>query len=231
MILDFENKTVVITGATGAVGAAAVSAFQKKRANVVAIARDPVKLTALKESSPGLTTFSADVTNEPAVEHVFREIYEKIGATDILIHTVGGFRGGQYIQDISTADWQKMIELNLSSAFLCARKSLQHMISKGGKIVTISAMSAIHIGAKRSAYAVSKAGLIALTKTIAEEGKAINVQANTIAPGIILTEANQRDMPDMDQSLWVKPGDIAETILFLCSPQALTITGTIIEMP
>ncbi|MBN1560475.1 SDR family oxidoreductase [candidate division KSB1 bacterium] len=226
-----EHKNVLVTGATGALGVLIADRFVQAGARVVAVARDPGKLADLAASSPQIRTFSADLTNADAVERLFIDIREQLGAVDILVHTTGGYQGGQYVQEIAVHDWQKMIDLNLNSAFLCAKHALAHMAHKGGKIITISAMAAIDVPSRRAAYVVSKAGLIALTRAIAEEGKVSNVQANVIAPGIILTESNRRDMPDADHSKWVKPADIAEMILHLCSPGASAITGSIIRMP
>jgi NAD(P)-dependent dehydrogenase (short-subunit alcohol dehydrogenase family) len=229
--MQFDNKIVLVTGATGAVGSVVTERFVRASVRIAAVARDPGKLANLGKLSPLVRTFSVDLTNADAVERLFIDVQKQLGSLDILVHTTGGYQGGQYIQEIAVNDWQKMIDLNLNSAFLCAKHALAHMAGKGGKIITISAMAAINVQSRRAAYVVSKAGLIALTRAIAEEGKALNVQANVIAPGTILTEANRREMPDADHSIWIKPVDIAEMILQLCSPNASSITGSIIRMP
>ncbi|MBN1482069.1 SDR family oxidoreductase [candidate division KSB1 bacterium] len=232
--MDFRNKIVVLTGATGALGSVITTLFLSKGASVAAVARDVSKLTdAQRTASPGrLVTFAADVLLENEVAQLFDHIQDQLGGADILVHAVGGFSGGVSIQDTLSADWDRMMSLNLRSAFLCSKYALKQMQHKGGgKIVTISALAALEPKANRAAYLVAKAGLLALTRAIALEGKAINVQANSLAPAIILTQANKRDMPDMDHSAWVKPEDMAETILHLCSDKAQSITGTIIKMP
>ena len=136
------------------------------------------------------------------------------------------------IAETSAQEWDKMITLNLRSLFLCSRAILPMMMAaKSGKIITITAMAALAPKAKRAAYQVSKAGVISLTKALAEEGKKYNIQANTIAPGIILSEKNKKEMPDADDTKWTRPEQIADMILFLASPAANDITGSIIEMP
>lgn len=226
--MDFTKKVVVVTGASGALGSVVASAFVQHGAIVAAVARESSKI---KIESHQLLKFSADVTNEPDVIRLFDSIEKTCGSADILVHTVGGFLGGKNVQQTDVPDWDNMMSLNLRSAFLCSRQALSQMQKKGrGKIVTISAMAALEPKKNRAAYLTAKAGLIAFTQAIAEEGQDINVQANSIAPSIILTDANKRAMPDMDFSAWIKPEDIASTILYLCSDAADSITGNVIKM-
>lgn len=232
--MDFRNNNVVVTGATGALGSVITRSFLAAGASVAAVARDVSRVTNEQFAAPPgrLFPFAADVLQENDVAQLFDDIEKQLGGADILVHTVGGFKGGMTIPDTSVSDWDSMMSLNLRSAFLCCKYALQHMRKKGGgKIVTISAMAALEPKTNRAAYLVAKAGLAAFTQAIATEGIAFNVQANSIAPGIILTKANMQEMPNMDFSTWIKPEDIAATILHLCSESGHSITGTIIKMP
>ncbi|RQW10753.1 SDR family oxidoreductase, partial [candidate division KSB1 bacterium] len=166
MAVRFEEKIVLVTGATGALGSAVTARFLGRGARVAAVARDPGRLAGLA-TTPRLKTFAADVTDAEAVERLFIDVQHQLGAVDILIHTVGGYQGGQYLQDIAVPDWRRMMDLNLNAAFYCAKHALAHMAAKGGKIITISALAAIEVKSKRAAYIVAKSGLIALTRAIA----------------------------------------------------------------
>ncbi len=231
----FKNKTAIITGATGDLGSVVVGHFIKNGARVAAIARNSSKLQTLKQNfnkanSPDI--YAADITRPDKVIKVFNGIKQKFNQIDILVNIAGGFAGGKSIADTDPEMWDNMLKLNLTSAFLCCRQVMSYMAEQGhGKIITITAMAALEPGPNRAAYAVSKAGVIALTQALAVEGRPVNVQANTIAPGLILTKANKDSMPDADFSKWFTPNKLAETVLFLCSPKADNITGTIIKMP
>jgi len=233
--MTFKNKTVVITGATGGLGETVVRQFINNNAGVAAIGRNMSRLETLKQKYKGSNSpdiFTADITREDDVIGVFDSIKQKYNHIDILVNIAGGFAGGTSIAGTGLDMWEKMLTLNLTSTFLCCRQAMSYMAAQGhGKIITITAIAALEPKPNRAAYAVSKAGVAALTEALAAEGRAVNVQANTIAPGIILTGANKKDMPDADFTKWVTPDKLAETILFLCSPAADNITGTIVKMP
>jgi len=230
------NKKIIITGASGGLGEILTGRLAQQGATIAAIARSSDKLKNLQtesKSQPGIIEiFPADVTTPAQVKTIFISILEKFKQIDALVHLTGGFAGGKFIAETDDVMWREMLDVNLNSAFYCCREAMTIMSEqKCGKIITISAAAALHPKAKRAAYTVAKAGVIALTRTLAEEGKMVNVQANCIAPGIILTAANQIAMPDADTAQWVRPEQIAATIAFLCSAQADAITGTVIEMP
>jgi NAD(P)-dependent dehydrogenase (short-subunit alcohol dehydrogenase family) len=220
------QKTALVTGATGGLGQAVVQAFLQQGASVIAIARHPNENILPKDEK--LSFAAADVTREEDVQAVM----DRIRSIDFFIHCAGGFRGGQPLWQTEVSAWDGMMDLNLRSAFLISRTVMKKMAEQQhGKIVFVTAMSVFNPAPNRAAYIVAKAGLVALTQALALEGKAIRVQVNAIAPSIIRTAANKTAMPDMDASKWVAPQDIAATILFLCSPDADDITGTVIKMP
>jgi NAD(P)-dependent dehydrogenase (short-subunit alcohol dehydrogenase family) len=124
-----------------------------------------------------------------------------------------------------------MMDLNLKSAFLCTREALKIMSRKGsGRIVNISAMAGLNPSAGRGAYCISKASVATLTRITAEEVKGTGITVNALAPSIIVTEANVRSSPGEDYSKWVKPEEVAELILYLCSEPARSINGAVIEV-
>lgn len=225
-----KGKTAVVTGATGGLGKAVVRGLLDNGARVAAMARHPQDSTATMPNADSFFRhYAADLTDETAVATVFEAVQKDFGAVDLLVHLLGGYHGGTPVKDTPLSTWRQMMDLNLTSAFLCCRAAMQQMT--GGKIVAIAAETALVPRAGAAAYAAAKAGLIALIRAIAEEGKSIDIQANVLAPGIILTEANRRAMPEADFNKWVTPAQITQTVVFLCSQQADGVTGSVIRMP
>lgn len=233
--MDFTNKVVIVTGATGGLGTQVVRTFLDRNATLAAIARSQDKLDALQQEMGNperLTVYAADLTQESEVQDTFHRIESELGAAYALIHAAGGFQGGKTVAELSLEDWNHILDLNLKAAFLSCKHALKQMTPQGrGKIISISALAALDVSSKKGGYIVSKAGLNALIRAIAEEGKASNIQANAIAPSIILTADNKKYMPDMDWSKWVTPQQIAETAAYLCSSAADSVSGSIIRMP
>jgi len=234
--MKLKNQNVLITGATGGLGQKVVEVFIEEGAQVFALARSGEKLEGLKSSMPNasgrLQIYAADMTKPEEMERAISYFTQNSQSIDALINIAGGFKGGRIIAETDISEWDQMMEINLRSAFIVSKLVMKEMIKqKKGKIVTVAAMAALDPKPKRAAYLIAKAGVIALTQALAAEGRLYNIQANTIAPGIILTEANIHSMPDADQSQWVTPEQIAQTMVFLCTAAADSITGTIIKMP
>jgi NAD(P)-dependent dehydrogenase (short-subunit alcohol dehydrogenase family) len=122
--------------------------------------------------------------------------------------------------------WERVLALNLRTAFLISRAVLPAMLDAGwGRIVHVSSKAAVAPRAKEAAYAVAKMGLITLTEAIAAETKGSGVTANVILPSIIDTEQNREMMPKSDPARWVPPADIAAMMRHLCSQRAASISG------
>ncbi len=149
----------------------------------------------------------------------------------MLVHTVGGFAGGQTVADTDDATFQRMFDMNLNSSFHILRAVLPHMRSaKTGRIVAIGSRAAENPGPTVGAYSASKAALVSLIRTVALENKDAGITANTILPGTIDTPANRKAMPGADTSTWVQPTSIASLILWLASDAAKDVTGAAIPV-
>jgi NAD(P)-dependent dehydrogenase (short-subunit alcohol dehydrogenase family) len=149
----------------------------------------------------------------------------------VLLNTVGGWSGGTAEGETAVDDWECMLSVNLRSAFLLSRAVLPHMLQEGwGRIVHVSSKTAVEPRAKQIGYAVSKMGVITLTKVIAAEVKGTGVTANVILPSIIDTLANRASMPKADPQRWVSPEQIAAMMRFLCSDAGASINGASIPM-
>jgi NAD(P)-dependent dehydrogenase (short-subunit alcohol dehydrogenase family) len=226
-MLDFEGRVVLITGATGGLGAAVTDAFLSAGGTVVAVTRS-CEDTGDK---PRLTEVAADLTSAEGAQLAVERALEPTGRIDALVHVMGGFAGGTPVAETDDATWDKMISLNLRAAFLVARAALGPMLEAGyGRIVAVGSRTGIEPTATLGAYGVSKAGLNALIQTIALEVKNTGITANVVLPGIIDTPANRKAMPRADFSQWVKPESIAQQTLWLCGEETAEVNGALIPM-
>ena len=229
---NLKDKTVLITGGTGALGNVVAERFMLYGAKIATSYIFEDELRRLSENfRKNVLSVRADVTNEEEVAILFRQIAKKYTKVDILINIVGGFVPGSNLKDVKLKDWEHMMNMNLKSVFLSSREFLRQIgDSTYGRIISMAAMTALKPVAGRSAYAISKAGVVTLTQVLGEELKGTNITANAIAPSIIKTEVNVQSMPNEDFSKWVTPEEVAETMLFLCSDQGKSINGTCIPM-
>jgi NAD(P)-dependent dehydrogenase (short-subunit alcohol dehydrogenase family) len=235
--MSLGSKVAVVTGATGTLGRVVAKILLDNGARVVSTYRSEEKQKELGdfvgETSGMLTSVQADVTDERSVQALFQKVVEEYGRVDILLNIVGAYKGGNEIANTKESDWDYMMDVNLKSAFLCSKTALTYMIKQNyGKIVSVSARTAVEkrFRSKSGAYAVSKAGIIVLTETIAEEVKKYDINVNCIMPSTIDTPDNRRNFPEGDFSKWVKPEQIARVFLFLVSDDSRIISGACIPV-
>lgn len=175
-----------------------------------------------------LTSMKIDVTKEDQVKLLFESTIRKHGYVDVLLNIVGAYRGGHEVHETPLEEWDYMMRVNLLSTFLCCREALKHMVPRNqGRIVNVSARPAIEkrYRTKGAAYAVSKAGVLVLTETIAEEVKAKDINVNAVLPSTIDTLDNRSKMPKADFGRWVPPEEISKVILHLISADAKATSG------
>lgn len=231
--MDFTGKVVVVTGGTGALGQAVTQAFLQAGARVVATYTREAEFNALKENvsaRENLLGIKTNVLDETSVQTMIEQAGH-LGSLDVLVNTVGGFLGGVPVAETTLEQFDKMLALNLKSAFLCCKHVLPLMLQqRHGRIINIGSQDGLQGGEGISAYGASKAGLINFTQTLAAEGKRHNITANVIIPGIIDTPANRQAMPNANFAEWVTPESIAQTILFLASEEAQAINGAIVPV-
>lgn len=221
--MDMKGKVVLITGGAGALGQTVVPAFVSTGASVILGDRTPVQM-------PGITALKADFTDHTQVRNLVDEVIRTSGRLDALINLVGGFATGRLVEtDVSL--WQRMLTMNLTSAFLLSQAVLPFMLQHGqGRIVHVAARAALEPFAGAAAYIVSKAGLIGLIRTLSSELEGSGVTVNAVLPSTIDTPANRRAMPAADPSKWARPDSIAHTLTFLASEAASQINGALISI-
>jgi NAD(P)-dependent dehydrogenase (short-subunit alcohol dehydrogenase family) len=217
-----NGRCVVVTGASGNLGTAVCKRLLRDGARVMALVRrqgDRVVTDAIAHA--------ADLDREAEVEAAYAAA-EPVWAS---VHCAGGWAGGA-VAETSLESFEKMIALNLRSAFLCCRAALRRMEPRGeGRIVNVAAYQPAMLSgfSGSAAYGIAKAGVVALTKAIAE-GKH-GVRANCIAPGTMRTPQNAAGMPGADQRGWVPLEDVAEAIAYLVSPESGAANGAVITFP
>jgi NAD(P)-dependent dehydrogenase (short-subunit alcohol dehydrogenase family) len=227
----FENRHVVVTGGTGALGIAVVGALLEAGATchvpyiVAAEAerfphRDHARVTLIRD---------IDLTSETAVEQVFERV-PKLWAS---IHLAGGFAYAP-IGDTTIELLTRQIEMNFTTCYLCCRSAVLRLArtADGGRIVNVAARPAFEgrAGANMTAYAAAKAAVATLTIALAEEVVGQNILVNAVAPSILDTPTNRADMPKADHAAWPKVEEVARTILFLASPDNKVTRGAIVPV-
>lgn len=235
MNYTYENKIALVTGGTGALGRAVTEAFVKSNASVFVSYIIPQEVTVLKnqlgQDQNKVTMIESDLMKEDSVNELVETVLRQSRRIDVLANVVGGYAGGPAIHETKEKDFDFMMNLNLRTAFLISKAVLPSMIERNkGKIIHIASRTGLKGEATVGPYSISKAGVIRLTETIAEEVKDYGNNCNCIMPSVIDTEPNRKAMPDADFSKWLKPEEIAHVILFLCSDDAKIINGAAIQV-
>lgn len=222
-----QDKIVVITGASGALGRVVAARAAALGARVVAVDHASEAPPGLAEAlgQHGVIRGGVDLSDAAAAEAAITAA----GSVDVLINIAGGF-AWETVSDGEVATWDRLYRLNVVTALNACRAALPHLVASGaGRIVNIGANAAHKAATGMGAYAASKAGVHRLTEALAEEYKG-RVTVNAVLPSIIDTPANRKDMPDADFGTWVTPDELAEVILFLASDAASAVTGALIPV-
>ncbi len=231
--IDFTNQVVVITGGSGAIGAATAKLFVACGGRVVCVDKQPPQTTL-----EGARFIQVDIANFTEVQACVADILAEEKSVDCLINNAGISRDAP-VWKMSEAEWDAVLNVNLKGAFNFIHHLAPHFRERQrGKIVNVSSINGLRGKFGLANYAASKAGLIGLTKTVAKELGRHNVNVNAVAPGYILTPLTQ-NLPQqiLDQALGEtvlgrlgEPEDVAHTILFLCSELARHMTGEVIKI-
>jgi NAD(P)-dependent dehydrogenase (short-subunit alcohol dehydrogenase family) len=231
MELDFTERHVVVTGGTGALGAAVVELLVGAGATVHVPAHrapDPARF-ALAGHERVKVVAPVDLGDERAV----KAFYDSIPALWGSVHAAGGFAGGA-IADTSLAEFRQMFDTNAVTSFLCCREAVRRIRDTagrpGGRIVNVAARPAVIPTAGLSAYGASKAAVTNLTLGLSEELAAEGIWVNAVLPSTMDTPANRQAMPKADFAKWPKVGEVAATVAFLVSPQNGVTRGALVPV-
>ncbi len=226
-----NQKIAIVSGASGGLGQTVSRMFHQAGVKLVLLGSRPASVQPLADELGGdVLPLGANLTDPAEAERAVAAAIERFGRVDILLNLAGGFTGGDSVADSNPADLQKMLDMNLWTAYNLCRAAMPSMLQQQwGRIVNVAARDALAGRANFSAYGISKAGVLRLTESLAAEGKKRNVTVNAVLPGAIDTAANRQAMPNADFSKWVRPETIGQTLLFLCQP-GTAITGAAIPM-
>ena len=233
-MFDFDNQIVLVTGAAGNLGFAVAQAFRTAGAGLVLVDRARERLAELYADwlpADDIWLATADLTDEQSVADMAATVLAEAGRVDVLVNVAGGFSMGTAVHKTELATWEFMLNLNAKSVLLTSKAFVPQMIARGeGKIISVAARAGLEGKAKMGAYTVSKAAVIRLTESLADELKEHSINVNCILPGTIDTPQNRAAMPNANVAKWVAPAELANVILFLASPAASAVQGAAVPV-
>lgn len=240
---DFTGQTAIVTGATRGIGRAITLALLSKGATVLGVYGGNTRAAEMfadecKQYGEKFRLYKCDISDEKQVSAFYAEIEQSITSLEILVNNAG-IRRDSMLALMKNEDWNSVIDINLSGTFLMAKPAVMLMMkNKFGRIINITSPVA-HLGfAGQSNYAASKAGQVALTKSLAKETAKKRITVNCVSPGFIATDFIN-DLPPEQLSAYKKmvpmrrfgkPEEVADAVMFLSSKKAAYITGTVLEI-
>ena len=223
-------RTALITGASGAIGAAIADALERQGARVLRHGYSSCGEGFLS----GEAFLRADLRDENEIEALFQQAEERLGSIDILVNNAGTALPQQLITDTATKDYDDLFALDARAVFLCCRRALPHMIrQKWGRVINIASVWGVAGGSCEVAYSAAKAAVIGLTKALAKEAAPSGVTVNCVAPGVIGTPMNAHLGPEALAQLACEipagrlgtPEDVARAVCFFAGEGAGYVTG------
>ena len=238
-MIDLKNKNIFVTGATGGIGGAIIEKLTIAGANIVASGSNQEKIDKIKKNFKNINTIKFDISNHKDIEQLVDEVSILFdGKIDGLVNNAGINRDNIFLR-MSLEEWQKVIDVNLTSNFLISKFFIKKMIrNKSGKIVNITSIVGHTGNVGQSNYAASKSGIIGMYKSLAIEYAKKNILVNCISPGFIDTAMTDKIDSKFKEQLIQKipinrlgkPKDIANVVSFLMSDLSNYITGETIHV-
>ena len=233
-MLDLKGKNIIVTGASGGIGNSIIEKLNIAGANILASGTRTEKLQELKEKYENIITLKFDISQTDKIEEFIENATKELGGSlDCIVNNAGITQDNLAIR-MSIEEWQKVINVNLTSTFLISKFAIKKMLkNKSGKIVNITSVVGHTGNLGQANYTASKAGIIAMSKSLAIEYARKNININCISPGFIRTAMTDKLDEKFKEHLLSKiptarlgePEDIANAVLFLCSNQSSYING------
>ena len=237
-MINFKNKKILITGATGAIGGELVKKFISLEGNVLATGTNTEKLDSLKKQHSNIKVKKFDISDHSRIEEFIDNVTLELGGLDILINNAGMNIDNLSIR-MKTEEWKKVIDVNLSSCFLLSKHSIKKMLkSKYGRVVNITSIVGHTGNLGQSNYAAAKAGIVAMSKSLAIEYAKKNITVNCVSPGFIVSKMtmNIAEKVKLFLTSRIPMGklgtgeDVSNSVAFLSSNEASYITGETIHV-
>jgi 3-oxoacyl-[acyl-carrier protein] reductase len=232
-MFSLAGKAALVTGATGGIGAAIARSLAAQGARVALTGRREAELATLAAEIPGALVAPADLSDAEAPAKLIERVEAELGACDILVNNAG-FTRDMLALRMGDADWNAVLEVDLTAPFRLARAALRGMMKRRqGRIVSIASIVGVTGNAGQANYAAAKAGLIGLSKSLAQEVATRGVTVNVVAPGFVKTAmtdalpegARTKLLERIPTQRMGTPEDIAAAVAFLASDEAAWITG------
>ncbi|MBN1409804.1 MAG: 3-oxoacyl-[acyl-carrier-protein] reductase [Spirochaetales bacterium] len=238
-----KGKNAIVTGGARGIGKEIVMAYLAEGASVYIIdLMDSEFLPEMEEAAKknGCTVKfkKGDVSDEEGITNVLKEIIEEAGTIDILVNNAGITRDGLLMR-MAAEDWEKVLKINLTSAFLISKVMVRHMLKqKKGSIINMASVVGVGGNAGQANYSASKAGLIGFSRSVAKEVASKNVRVNAIAPGYIITDMTAK-LPEQAREAFLnvipmnrggEPKEVADIAVFLASDLSSYVTGQVIRV-
>ena len=233
-MIDFKNKKILITGATGGIGKALVKKFTSLEGNVLATGTKSEKLDLLKKEFPEINILKFDISEHSKIEEFIENVNSQLTSLDVVVNNAGIALDNLSIRT-KNEEWQKVIDINLTSTFLLCKYAIKKMLkNKYGRIVNITSIVGHTGNVGQANYAASKSGMIGMTKSLAIEYAKKNITLNCVSPGFIQSNMTDKILESIKAVLTSKipmsklgsGEDVANTVAFLSSDAASYITGT-----
>jgi len=237
-MINFKNKKVLITGATGGIGGALVKKFVSLGGNVLATGTNTGKLDTLKKEFPNINILKFDISDHAKIEEFIENAFSQLTGLDVLINNAGVNMDNLSLR-MNEIEWKKVIDINLGSTFLMCKHGIKKMLkSKYGRVVNITSVVGHTGNLGQSNYAASKAGIIGMSKSLAIEYAKKNITINCVSPGFIKSKMTDNIVESVKAVLtsripMAKLGtgeDVSNCVAFLSSEQASYITGETIHV-
>ena len=230
---DLKNKNIIVTGASGGIGNSIVQKFSESGANILASGTKVEKLDELKSKFNNIKVLKFDISQSDKIEEFIDNASKELGGLDCIVNNAGITQDNLAIR-MSIEEWKKVIDINLTSTFLMSKFAIKKMLkNKKGKIVNITSVVGHTGNLGQANYTASKAGIIAMSKSLAIEYAKKNININCISPGFIRTAMTDKIDDKYKEAIMSKipsarlgePQDIANAVLFLASSQSDYING------
>tara|TARA_A100001035_G_scaffold203510_1_gene163741 strand:- start:693 stop:1424 length:732 start_codon:yes stop_codon:yes gene_type:complete len=236
--MSFKGKKILVTGATGGIGGAIVNNFLSLDATVLGTGTNAEKLDSLKSKYPNLLTEQFDISKHEKIEEFIDKIYSSMNGLDILVNNAGVTKDNLSLR-MKNEEWQKVIDVNLTSTFYLCKFAIKKMLkNKFGRVVNITSIVGHTGNIGQVNYSASKAGIVAMSKSLAIEYAKKNITINCVSPGFIQTKMTDSISEQIKSELTSRipmnrlgtGEDVSNTVAFLSSEASSYITGETIHV-